>query len=222
MRLRIHSHALINLLLAAAVLAAGLPGIVSNFRRLPVEATVQRVRSGQSVSRADLTDAIPPLESASALSAAAKADLALVLLTEAANDPAGQADPRLKRAAQELQGYLAEVPGDSVTWAALSDAEYLQGLRKEAADSLKMSILTGPWLPSLVLYRCGMGLDLYLVLDEEGRGLLRSQFRNAMERSPAAATKLALQRKAVPLVRRLLNQSPEALGKFEAELPRSQ
>jgi hypothetical protein len=205
--------ALANLLLASAILAVGLPSIVADFRRLPAEVTVGAAERGAAIDEDEIEGALSSLESATSTSAATREDLALMLLA-GGSGPVAMA--RAARAADELRTYLAEVPGDSRGWAALAEAELMQGHRVVARDALKMSILTSPWSASLVLWRCDLGIDIYAALDDEARGLLKEQFRVAAERSPRLLGHLVWRKKAALIARIMLAGNPEDLAAFES------
>jgi len=212
--------AVANLLLAAAILAVGWPSLRAEFHRVPAEVTVSAVQSGAAIGEDELGEALPALEAATASSTAARQDLAFMLLASLGGASPEQRAERAARAAQELRAYLAEVPGDARGWAALGQAELIAGQPVAARDALKLSILTSPWSPELVLWRCELGVDLYAALDTEARELLQEQFQTAAERSPRALAQRMQQKNAVVLARVMLAQSPEALLRFEQGLGR--
>lgn len=213
--MRLPALALVNLLLAGGMVAVGFPGILADFRRLPVEATVSAVQTGQPVDRSDIDAALPALESAAATSPAARGDLATLLMAGAVGEHAAE---RLERAAREFRAYLAEVPGDSRAWTMLAEIEQRQGGGLAAQEALKMSILTAPWMPGLVLVRCGLGIDLYPVLDQEARGLVAEEFRIAAQRKPSWLVDLVQRKHAILIARIMLVDSPEAMMRFESAL----
>ncbi len=216
--MKLPALALANLLLAAGMLAVGLPSVLADFRRLPVEATADAIMRGAAVDRRDLEAALPPLEAAARTSGAAQETLALALLETADGAHAAQ---RAAAAERQFRAYLAEAPGDAHGWAGLAEAELLQGRRLPALEALKMSILMAPGMPGLVLARCGMGIDLYASLDDSARGLLGQQFRLAAERSPDRLARLVRQKNAVLIARVMLVGSPDALQRFETALGRA-
>lgn len=209
--------ALVNLLLAGGMIAVGFPGILADFRRLPVEATVSAVQSGQPVDRADIDAALPVLERAARTSPAARGDFAALLMAGAVGEHAAE---RLDRAALEFRAYLAQVPGDARAWTMLAEIEQRRGAGRAAQDALKMSILMAPGMPGLVLARCAIGIDLYPVLGQEARGLVAEEFRIAAERDPHPLAMLVQERHAVLIARIMLAGSPDAMAKFEMQLPK--
>lgn len=225
MKPRPSPHVLGNLLLAAGIAAVGWPSTLAAYRRLPVEATVTAVRAGHLPDRAAVDDVVQHLSVAETTSPAAGEDLAFTMLLDATepDEDAAKREAGLARAVAEFREYLSNAPGDSLGWAGLTDALVAQGRRLDAMHALKMSMVTAPRAPTLLLWRCETGLGLFYILDASGRELLEQQFRLAIERSPAAVVKLAVQRNAVPIVRSLLVGSPEALASFDQSLaiPRS-
>jgi hypothetical protein len=207
--------ALANFLFAGAIIALGWRSLLADFRRLPVEATVGALQRGEAVEASDIDHAVAVLGRAAATSPAARHDLATALLADAEGP---EASPRFARAVSEFRSYLAEVPGDSRAWAELAAAELREGAQPEALQALKMSILTAPWMPGLVMSRCAMGIELYPALDAEGRRLLEEEFRVAAERSPLRLAQLARQQRAILIARVMLIGSPEAMAKFESAL----
>lgn len=216
--MRLQALALANLLLAGFLLAIGWPGMLGDLRRLPAEATASAVERGLLVDEVAVAAALPALASAARTSPAAREDLALTLLAGANGE---QAQVRLRRAVQEFRRYLAAVPGDSRAWASLAEAELRLDQPQPALRALDMSVLTAPRMPGLVLARCAMALDLYGHLDRDGRALAGEQFRFAAEDDTAALVRLVRARNALLLARVLLEPSPEAQAKFEAQWARS-
>jgi hypothetical protein len=104
----------------------------------------------------------------------------------------------------------------------LAHAELLQDRRAEALSALKVSILTGPSLPGLLLWRCAVGIDLYPSLDAEGRRLLAGQFRVAAERSLDRLVGLVRRKNAVLVALALLSSSPDAVQRFSDRFTRIQ
>jgi hypothetical protein len=199
------------------MMAVGLPGVLADFRRLPVEATVSAVDSAQPVGPAELDTALSALESAAATSPAARGEVATLLMAGAVGDGSTE---RLDRAAREFRAYLADVPGDSRAWTMLAEVDHRQGDESAAQEALKMSILTAPWMPGLVLERCALGIDLYPVLDRETSELVAEEFRVAALRKPDRLAELTQRKHAILIARIMLFDSPEAQGRFESALAR--
>jgi hypothetical protein len=218
--MRLPSVAILNLALATGILVVGLPGITAAVRRLPSEIVIGEAESGQPVQKAELDRALQRVEDAAAVSAAAHLDVALLLLDGAEDGETLAGAAPAEGAAKEFRAYLSRVPGDARGWAGLARAELQRGRRVEASAALKASMLTGPYSPGLVLWRCAAGLDMYASLDEETRRLLEQQLRIAAENQTEALVRMVRQRHALLLTRAMLLQSPEAIAKFEAQWAR--
>lgn len=204
-----------KLLLAAAILALGLPSAIGEFRRLSAEPIASALEQGVPVGLSEIESALPLLESASANSPSARLELGLALLARAEEEPSAEG---ASRAAQEFRTYLGEVPGDTRAWLFLARAEQRQGRLRSALRALQMSILTGPSMAGLEVARAALGLDLYPMLNEEARQMLEHQFLLAADRNPIALARLARQRHAVLIVRIMLADGPEEMAKFEKML----
>lgn len=209
-----------NLVLAAAIGLVGWPSIIAVAHQMPIDGALTAARAGQLPGRPETQMLLDDLAAAELTSPAAGEDRAYILLRDASRadgDPAKRA-VELAQAVKEFRRYLSNVPGDSFGWAGLVDALLGQQRQLDASRALKMSMVTSPRSPSLLLWRCGVGLELFYVLDAEGRDLLEQQFRLATEWAPGAVANLAIERTAVPIVRALLENSPEARAKFDQRL----
>lgn len=209
-----------NLLLAVGIAAAGWPSALAALHRVPVEASASAVREGHLPGPVEVESLLAHLAEAGETSPAAHEDAAFTLLLETTrrNGDGVQRRVQLDKAVAEFREYLSNVPGDALAWAGLTDAFIADGRRLDAMHALKMSMIVAPRSPSLLLWRCKAGLDLFYILDTEGRDLLEQQFRSAMEKSPAAVVDLAVEHDAVPIVRSLLQDSPGALATFDERL----
>ncbi len=202
----------------AVTVAIGVPAAISAVHEQSLRA---RVEGATLAERRDPSDDITRrLADETPRSAEERQELAYALLERASDArlPAQQRAIRAARAAEELRIYLAEVPGNGRAWANLAAAELQRGRRNEAAQALKTSILTAPWLSSMVLWRCGLGIDLIRSMDDEGRELLKGQFRIAVHRSARdlARTVAAHNGRYVALM--LLASSPDELMQLQDEL----
>jgi len=219
MALRISGLPLAELALAAGIVALGIPIASGAFHRLHfddlLKSTVAAVDRGGPAETlvAGLSNAAPQTQ-------AERKDLALALLTLA--DVPSISEPTrqmlLARARDQLRDYVSAVPGDGAAWASLAAAEFARGEAERAQRALKTSILVTPWSPSLVAWRCGLGIDLFAALDGEGRELMKGQFRLQAVRAVTALVDTAIQRRGVRIARILLTSSPDQLIAFETEL----
>ena len=214
-----YKFALAELLLAGGILVVGVPTTQSAFETLRLQTRLNGATSpenldiGRDTGLAEIEQAVPP-------TAGAQRDLAYALLA-LADSPARSAADRqilLDRSVVEFRRYVGRVPGDGRAWAGLASAELARGNAKSAEAALKASILTSPWSPSLVAWRCQLGVDLVRELDDEGRDLVRSQLRLQADRSIAVLVDIVTRREAVHAARILLASSPDELIAFEIEL----
>jgi hypothetical protein len=222
---RVAPLAVLNLLLAALILAVGLPGLFADAVRLPSEVTIHELQTGQPVARAADEAAIGRLEWAAMTSNAARADLALALLAEAADPESTGYRVAGDHAARQLRTYLASAPDDSRAWANLALAEMRRGTGGGAVVPFKMSVELAPYSAVDLAWRCGFGLDLYAALDDDGKAMLARQFRQAMDDGLDTAiseqvARMVWEHSAIPLVRGFVAEDPGAADRFTSMLAR--
>ncbi len=220
MRLRVTLLAALNLLLAAAMAAVGFQGTAASFLRLPSEATIQAIRDGEPVDKADDEEAVDRLRSASALSNASRADLALALL--AGGEPPDSAADKIlgDHAVRQLLTYLSAAPDDPFAWANLAMAEKRRGTLGATVTPFKMSIELAPTSATDLIWRCDFGTDIYPALDDEGKEMLARQFLMAMDPTldpsvPENLVRLLKKKNNLSPARTLLARDQEASRKFE-------
>jgi hypothetical protein len=222
MTLRFSGLAWLELALAGAIFAVGIPATIAAIHELSFTERLGGAGTGASpgTSQGELTQ---QLDLETPVTSQERLQLAFALLSRA--DDAASSDQaraaRTDRSVQLFRAYLAEVPADGRAWAGLASAEIRHGEPKLGAAALRMSILTAPWSSSLVQWRCGMAIDLFRALDDEGRELLKGQFRVAARRAVAELVKTVRARNGTRIARIFLASSPDELIKFEAELGRS-
>ena len=220
MRLRVTPLAALNLLLAAAMAAVGFQGAASSLLRLPSEVTIRAIRDGEPVEKADDQEAVDRLQSASALSNAARADLALALLA-GGEAPNSAADRVLgDHAVRQLRIYLSAAPDDSFAWANLAMAEKRRGTLGAAIAPFKMSIELAPVSATNLIWRCDFGTDIYAALYSDGKEMLARQFLMAMDPALDSSisenlVRLLKKKNTLSPARMLLAREQEASAKFE-------
>jgi hypothetical protein len=125
----------------------------------------------------------------------------------------------LKEAQRQFETSLAEAPANAKAWAALADARRLDGGPSvAAAAALKMSMQLARYEPSLLAWRCEMGLALYSVLDDGTKAELDGQIRLLAHRSLDDLVRLARASGKIGLVITALLTDAETLSRFEREL----
>jgi len=213
--------ATLQAVLAAAILAVGIPAIITARYDLGFHSRIDPtggpagLQAGEKV--ADLEQEVPR-------TGVEARDLGFALLSRG-NDPdlPEAAQSRVvARAAGWFREYLANVPGDGQAWAGLASAQIRLGDFAHGAGALRMSILTAPWSDSLVQWRCGLGIDLFRALNSEERELMKGQFRVAAQRSISSLVRTAIGRNGTRIARLFLASSPDELLKFEVELAKRQ
>jgi hypothetical protein len=222
MTLRWSGLAWVELALAGAIFAIGVPGTISAIHELSFTVRLDGAGTGENLG-ANRGEPTAQLDLEVPATAREGLQLAFALLSRS-DDPAFSDQARIartNRAAQLFREYLAEVPADGRAWAGLASAEILRGELGRGAAALRMSILTAPWSSSLVQWRCGMAIDLFRTLDDEERELMKGQFRVAAQRAVAELVKTVRARNGTRIARIFLASSPDELIKFEAELARS-
>jgi hypothetical protein len=122
---------------------------------------------------------------------------------------------------RRMRRYLETTPADTRAWAALAEALALQRQPQAAALALKMSMLTGPWYTPLLVSRSALGIDLFAELDQEGRDLLKGQFRIAADRDVVQLAGAIKARKAGNFALLMLSSSPEEAVKLVRQLARN-
>jgi tetratricopeptide (TPR) repeat protein len=219
-RLKLPPVAVLNLALAAMLAAVGFSGVVASFARLPSEVAIRAIRDGQPVDRDVDLAAIARLQSATTYSSVAREDLAMAMLAdgEAPNSSADRI--AADHAARQLQLYLGAAPDDSFAWANLASAELRRGTAGAALAPFKMSIELAPTVVASLVWRCGFGLDIYTLLDEDGRALLKRQFLMALDDSLDMSVVQALaqvveRKNGLSLASIMLADQPEARRKLE-------
>jgi len=220
MAMRVSRLAASNLVLAVAMVAVGLPGIITAVRRVPAEIVIETMRSGQHVSQPDMDAALATLETVAPLSPAARRDMALGLLARDSAASSLNDTVRADHAARELRTYLSSVPDDWRAWADLAIAEVRRSNAFAAVEPFKMSIELAPAPAEDLGWRCGLGFTLLPLLDDEGREMLIRQVEMAMSDTIRRDTQADFVRyvegKGLSnLVRGALEQDPVARQKFE-------
>jgi len=203
--------------LAVAIFAIGLPATVTAIHDLTF---YSRVDPSGSLARWQGADTLAELEREAPRTAAQGRDLAFALLAHGDDSDLSNANQTrvVAQAARGFRDYLTRVPADSQAWAGLASAEIRLGELGAGAEALRMSILTAPWSNALVQWRCGMGIDLFGVLNAEERELMKGQFRVAAQRSASTLAQTVIRRNGTRTARLFLASSPDELIKFEAEL----
>lgn len=225
MRVRLSPLATLNLSLVVLILAVGLPGLFADAVRLPSEITIHELQTAQPVTEGNDAAAMGRLKLATATSNAARADLALAMLASGTDPDTTEYRVAGDHASRELRAYLAASPDDARAWANLALAEMRRGTGGAAVTPFKMSVELAPYSAVDLAWRCGFGLDLYSVLDDDGKALLARQFRLAMDDQLDTSISETVAREvwehnAIPLVWGFVADDPAAAQRFTSMLAR--
>lgn len=195
--------ALILLLFAGTALVLGLPRLVGALRALAAREVVGALLEGETPPPPALEAAALELAAAERWSGAGeyKLDRGLTLLRHAlaAADPQQQAE--LFAAAEEATAAgLATAPGEPGAWARLAWLRQRRGDLGGAVAALRLSWLSGAFVPAIMTSRLEMALALRPAMDAEMLSLLRRQIRLAWVTSPDFIAGLAERPEAAGLM----------------------
>jgi hypothetical protein len=210
--------------LAGALFALGIPSSIDAVHELAVDAQLDTFgnQTPEALAAAQLPptisgiDTLPPASHTQVILALAQLDR----LNSRAVSPT-ELDATAAATVQRMRRYLETTPADTRAWAALAQGLVLLHRPQAAAVALKMSILTGPWYTPLLVSRCALGIDLFSELDQEGRDLLKGQFRIATDRAVTQLANVVKARGAGNFALRMLGSSPEEATKLMRQLART-
>ncbi|MCW2249600.1 hypothetical protein M2352_005283 [Azospirillum fermentarium] len=204
--------AVLTLVFAALALALAVPRLISALHAVAVQETVTALNAGNIPTAGALVDAVEELAVAARWSGGSdyQLDRGLVLLKQglATSDPNEQAD-LLAAAEQATADGLAAGPGEPGAWARLAWLRFQRGNKDGAVAALRLSFLSGAFVPVLMPSRLELALALRSAMDDEMLSLLRRQIRLAWVTSPDFVAKLAERPGVGPLVRNALAELSE-------------
>ena len=211
---------LTQLALAGAIFAVGVPATLDARHELAFRKDATRLVAAPDAQGADLIPEAGQISGLVPRSAVEQKELAFALLARA-DRPGASGKGRMEllgRSSSLFRSYLALVPADGAAWVGLASVENALGDSRGAVRALKASILNAPWSAALVLGRCGLGIDLFRALDDEGWEMMKGQFRLAAQRSAASLSQVVIAHDGTRIARVFLAQSPDELVMLEAEL----
>ena len=125
----------------------------------------------------------------------------------------------LQRTSAAARVSLVLTPLDSFVWARLAHAEMLlHGTAPQAAQALRMSMLSARYPRELVPTRLTLGLLLWPALDNDTRRLLLEQITLAQRTMPWALPTVARESNGAGIIRVALAADPEALAGFDRSM----
>lgn len=139
-------------------------------------------------------------------------DRSLLLLRaaqSAVND--GERDARLAESLAVAQAALAAAPGQPGVWLRVSHLQEQRANPAAAAAALRMSLLSGSFVPEIMAFRIELGMRLLPVADRDTADLMRRQIRLMWLVDPDFVAKLA----ARPGYGNFVQQALESLSDAE-------
>ncbi len=211
--------AVIAIGIGGLLLVLGLPRLIAAMNALDARAVVWAVYTGEPESLAQLASAAAGLEAANAVvpEGEREGDRSLLLLTQADRTPAPADKAPLRDAAEaSAVAALRLAPGQPSVWARLASLRERRGDLSGAVAALRLSMLSGSFVPVLMVPRIEQGLRLLPVMDRDTLGLLKRQVRLAWVAQPAMVADLSVRPDAGPLVRDALDElDPAELAQFQ-------
>ena len=201
-------------LLAGAIgvllLILAVPRLIAAFIVLPTAPILQDVRDGKPVSREDLERlSVSQIRAAGYVdwgqlwTDAALADVTASLLPSI---PIEEKLQLLNRADDSLRKGLSLAPANTFGWARFAYVRFVLGDRKQAADAIEMSILTGRYEPRLAPSRLDLAFLVWQSFSEDARDLLAEQVRWQWKKQPDDLLRSAIRRNMAAIVREQLEE----------------
>lgn len=166
--------------LGAILLVLAVPRLIAALIGLEARDVVWDVHGGQAVPAAVLSDAADHIEAAGRWAADGESagDRGLLLLEAAKASPVPADGVRLRAEAEAATAEaLALAPGQPSLWLRLAHLRHAHGDRQGALAAFRMSVMTGPFVPALMISRTTLGADLLPIMDAETRTLFKRQIR---------------------------------------------
>ncbi|WP_207459217.1 hypothetical protein [Azospirillum sp. SYSU D00513] len=201
------------------LLALGLPGLVAGVSTLDARAVAWNVHNGVPRPTSELLAAAEAVALGNRWTRDSELDgdrgLLLLRAAEAAESDA-ERKKLLAAAAEATASALSNAPGQPSAWLRLAHIRHGQGEFAGAASALRMSMLSGSFVPALMATRIEMGLQLLPMLDRETLELLHRQIRQWWVVEPERVAKLAARPEATAIVRAALDSLTEAdMARFQ-------
>lgn len=199
--------AILGGLAGCLLIALGLPGLVAGVSTLDAHTVAWDVYNGVPRSNAELLAAVEEVTQANRWTRDSELDGDRgLLLLRAAEAAATEAERRnlLAAAGEATISALSNAPGQPSAWLRLAHIRYGQGELAGAAAALRLSMLSGSFVPALMASRIDMGMRLLPMLDRDTIELLHRQIRQWWVIDPEQVAKLAGRPEAAAIVRTAL------------------
>jgi len=172
--------ALVAGLIGGLLLVLGVPRLIAAVQALEARGVLWSVYANAEVPPAVLARATDGLAVAGTWvrDGESEGDRSLLLAHRALLAPTPAEQGALWTAAEAAAvSALSVAPGQPSVWARLADLRERRGDREGAVVALRMSMLSGSFVPALMVPRIEQGLRLLAVLDHETLDLLKRQIR---------------------------------------------
>ncbi|HYD31382.1 MAG TPA: hypothetical protein VEB64_11080 [Azospirillaceae bacterium] len=196
--------AAVAVVVGGLLLALGIPRLVAAVLALDARPVVWNVYGGATVPGARLTRAAADLAAAGRWVSDGEQDgdrsLLLLRAAEAATTERERSE-LLSAAEQAVATALAAASGQPSEWVRLAHLRHRRGDTAGAVAALRLSMLSGSFVPALMTSRVEFGLQLLPVLDREMVELLKRQIRQTWVIAPQFVSELGTRPEAGALVR---------------------
>ena len=211
-RARISLPAL-TVVVGAVLLGLGVPRLLGALTLFPGDPIADAIKDGQAVGDARLTVLLDSRAAARRFLPASKTELDIALgrlaALKATSSGGSERKSLLDQTIDSLRRGLAAAPGDSFAWARLAYAIALRDGRGSAAPAWRMSILTSPADPKLVLWRVKFGFGLLPHLDAADQPRLAQQIRFSWRFARRDLADFAREHGLQLVLRRVLSTEPD-------------
>lgn len=190
--------------MGCALLGFGVPSLIAAVRTIEARAVIWATYTGAATPEKALLDAVADLGILQrwGRDGELEGDAGLLLLRVGQAAPTGaERDERFAASAAAFSAALAIAPGQPNAWANLAYLHLHRGDTAAAVAALRMSMLSGSFVPALMASRIELGLRLLPAMDPETVGLLQRQIRLTWTLDPDFVAKLSARPGLTPLVR---------------------
>lgn len=204
--------ALVGVGLALGGVCLGAPAVLAAWSAVGARGTLCDVWAGAPVPIGALAAAEQDLVQANQWTreGGRDADRGLLILHQAQAVPEGDTRQALlaKAEAATVAG-LAAAPGQPGVWARLAYLRKARGDGHGAVAALRLSFLSGSFVPEIMVSRLQFALTLFPVMDSEMVALVRRQVRLTWVVAPDTVTALGARRDVGPMVQEALMELSE-------------
>lgn len=204
-----NSLALAACIMAAVLVTLAFPRFMAATAVLDAAQVVDAADNGRPVTAAELADAVRALQRALSWSAEGETQtaLGLLLMVQAQAAPAdAERNALAERAIAALEAGLRRSPGQPEAWLRLARLRDMTGNPAKAVAALRLSILSGGYLPYLMGSRLALALRLRPFMTDDDQAMVMRQIRLTWIADANAVTALAQRPDTATVIARALNQ----------------